>query len=300
MAHPASRLYGYAHKGSMQTLVTCSLAASANCLRLSTLSGGHRERVLKRTSESLCDGYGVKNSAVLTEVPGYLLPAVFTVAQGNLYPDLSSMAHNEPSDNSDIEDEFQLYQIVPFPAPAHLFNKSTTKHLYIESPREFIITDNLHQRFAKMTRYQVERCYQLNEMKFVCKEAFPITSYKSGEDCEATLLHPSSTETPSSCSQRMIEIRSTLWIKLFGNEWLHVTPKPEIFTILCVVIAANAAEDLDRRCGTIASTQIVWSQRNTAFCNKLFTLVMSTTTVGARYPYLSQLRKSTLRAPELR
>lgn len=30
---------------------------------------------------------------------------MFTVAQGNLYPDLSSMAHNEPSDNSDIEDE---------------------------------------------------------------------------------------------------------------------------------------------------------------------------------------------------
>lgn len=132
-----------------------------------------------------------------------------------------------------IPQQFQLYQIVPFPAPAHLFNKSTTKHLYIESPREFIITDNLHQRFAKMTRYQVERCYQLNEMKFVCKEAFPITSYKPGEDCEATLLHPSTTETPSSCSQRMIEIRSTLWIKLFGNEWLHVTPKPEIFTILC-------------------------------------------------------------------
>ncbi|KAJ4442368.1 hypothetical protein ANN_03954 [Periplaneta americana] len=43
-----SGMVGYAHKGSMQTLVTYSLAASADCLRLSTLSGGHKERVLKR------------------------------------------------------------------------------------------------------------------------------------------------------------------------------------------------------------------------------------------------------------
>lgn len=125
-----------------------------------------------------------------------------------------------------IPQQFQLYQIVPFPAPANLFNKSSTKHLYIESTREFIITDSLHQRFAKMTRYQVEKCYQLNEMKFICKESFPITSYKAGEDCEATLLHPSTTETPSTCSHRMIEIRDTLWVKLYANEWLHVTRDP--------------------------------------------------------------------------
>ena len=138
-----------------------------------------------------------------------------------------------------IPEQFQLYEIIPFPAPANLFNKSSSKHLYIDSAKDFIISDAVHQRFAKMTRYQVERCFELNEMRYVCKEEFPILTYKNGDDCEATLLHPSTTEVPNSCTHRMIEIKDTLWIKLLGNEWLHVSPREEVFTILC-----NKAESI--------------------------------------------------------
>ena len=132
-----------------------------------------------------------------------------------------------------IPEMFQLYQVVPFPTPGHLFNKSSSKYLYIEPAKEFIISDAVHQRFAKMTRYQVDKCIQLDELNLVCKEEFPLTSYQPGEDCEATLLHPSTTQAPISCSHRMMEVKDTLWIKLFGNEWLHVSPRKEIFTFLC-------------------------------------------------------------------
>ena len=132
-----------------------------------------------------------------------------------------------------VPEQFQLYQIIPFPVSGHLFNKSSNKYLYIESAKEFIISDALHQRYAKMMRHQVDKCFQLDELNFVCKEEFPIVSYKAGDDCEATLLHPSTTEAPKSCTHRMLEIKDTLWIKLFGNEWLHVSPHKEIFTFIC-------------------------------------------------------------------
>ena len=35
-----------------------------------------------------------------------------------------------------IPEQFQLYEIIPFPAPANLFNESSSKHLYIDRLRE--------------------------------------------------------------------------------------------------------------------------------------------------------------------
>jgi hypothetical protein len=61
----------------------------------------------------------------------------------------------------------------------------------------------------------------------------PILTYKAGEYCEATLLHPAAARVPQTYHQRMLELRHTLWIKLMGNEWLHVTPTPEVFTFFC-------------------------------------------------------------------
>ena len=84
-----------------------------------------------------------------------------------------------------VPEQFQLY-----PVSGHLLNKSSSKYLYIKSTKEFIISDVLHQRFAKMTGHQVEKCFQLNELNFVYKEEFPIALFKAGDDCGATLLHP--------------------------------------------------------------------------------------------------------------
>lgn len=131
-----------------------------------------------------------------------------------------------------LPETYQMYKILPFPTPGKRSNE-TSKYIYIESTKDFIISDPLHQKFAKVSQHQMDTCFKINELTSVCKETFPILTYKAGEDCEATLLHPSSTEVPSSCSRRMMEIKNTLWIKLFGNEWLYVSPRPEIFTFLC-------------------------------------------------------------------
>jgi hypothetical protein len=54
------------------------------------------------------------------------------------------------------------------------------------------------------------------------------------QDCESTLLHPSTTTIPKNCEYRFFKLRKTFWIPLFtSNQWLFVTPETETFTVLC-------------------------------------------------------------------
>jgi hypothetical protein len=69
----------------------------------------------------------------------------------------------------------------------------------------------------------------------VCKETLPILTYTPNEDCEATLIHPSTTSFQRNlCEQRIITLDQTYWIPLhMSNELLYTSPKDEIFTVLC-------------------------------------------------------------------
>ena len=72
-------------------------------------------------------------------------------------------------------------------------------------------------------------------MTYVCKETLPLHTYILNEDCESTLIHPSTLSIPKQlCEQRVLNLETTYWILLhFSNEWLYVTPNDEIFTVLC-------------------------------------------------------------------
>jgi hypothetical protein len=63
----------------------------------------------------------------------------------------------------------------------------------------------------------------------------PILTYIPNEDCEATLLRPSTSSLPVKvCEQSVISLENTYWIPLhMSNEWLFISPKDEIFTVLC-------------------------------------------------------------------
>lgn len=130
-----------------------------------------------------------------------------------------------------LPEQFQVFKMIPFPTPGQ--EGRINKYIYTESSKDYIIIDTLRQKYAKISQYQLDKCFKINELKFVCKETTPILNFKAGEDCEATLVHPSTTMVPGSCTQRMVQIDNTLWIKLLGNEWLHITPTPEIFTYVC-------------------------------------------------------------------
>jgi hypothetical protein len=121
--------------------------------------------------------------------------------------------------------------VLPFPVKV---KGQESTYSYIESTKEYIFSDSLHQHFGKMTSNELSGCFELNEFKHVCREEIPIYTYVPNIDCEATLLHPSTMKLPDNCEYRIFKLSKTFWIPLYmSNQWLFVTPEIETFTILC-------------------------------------------------------------------
>jgi hypothetical protein len=125
---------------------------------------------------------------------------------------------------------YHLYKIQPF----HMKQQDQV-FVYFEAMKDFTFTDAMRQKYGKMSYPELQICLMPNELTYVCKEILPIFTYIPHEDCEATLIHPSTISLPDHlCEQRLLNLNSTYWITLhLSNEWLFVTPTVEIFTILC-------------------------------------------------------------------
>jgi hypothetical protein len=97
-----------------------------------------------------------------------------------------------------------------------------------------LFSDSLRQRFGKTTTNELTGCFQPNEFTYACKGKIPIYTYIPEMDCEATLLHPSTTKIPDSCEYRFFKLSKTLWIpQHLSNQWHFVNPQTETFIILC-------------------------------------------------------------------
>ena len=98
-----------------------------------------------------------------------------------------------------------------------------------------IFTDAMRQKYGKLSYSELQTCFRPNELTYVCKEILPIITYVLNEDCEATLIHPSTIAVPNYlCEQKLLSLEFTNWIPLhLSNEWLYVAPRTEIFTVLC-------------------------------------------------------------------
>jgi hypothetical protein len=125
---------------------------------------------------------------------------------------------------------YHLYKIQPFPV-----KQQDRVFVYVESSKDFIFVDAMRQRYGKMSYPELHPCLTSNELTYVCKETLPILTYTPREDCEATLIHPSTNSFPKGlCEQRILTLDQTYWIPLhMSNEWLCTSPKDEIFTVLC-------------------------------------------------------------------
>jgi hypothetical protein len=129
-----------------------------------------------------------------------------------------------------LSTQYKLYKVLPFPVK---IDDQTSTYSYLESTKEFIFIDDLNQHFGKMTTSELTNCFELN-FSYVCKAEIPIYVYVPDMDCEATLLHTSTTKLPKSCEHRIFKLSTTFWIPLhMSNQWLFVTPEMESFTILC-------------------------------------------------------------------
>jgi hypothetical protein len=124
-----------------------------------------------------------------------------------------------------------LNNVLPFPVAV---KEEESTYSYIGFNKEFIISDSLRQHYGKMTANEITGCYQPNESLYVCKEEISIYTYITEMDCEATMLHPSTTKIQINCEYRFLKLRKTLWIPLhLNNQWLFVAPQTQTFAVLC-------------------------------------------------------------------
>jgi len=94
---------------------------------------------------------------------------------------------------------YHLYKIHPFPV-----RQQDRVFVYIESTKGFIFVDAM-RLYGKMNYQELQACFTPNKLTYVCKETLPISTYTPKGDCEATLIHPSTTSFPkSSCEQRIL------------------------------------------------------------------------------------------------
>ena len=98
-----------------------------------------------------------------------------------------------------------------------------------------LITDAMRNKYGKMNYQELQNCFTPNEFSYVSQATIPILTYIPNEDCEATLIHPSTTSLPSHvCVQLLLNLEHTYWIPLhLSNEWIYISPKDEVFTVLC-------------------------------------------------------------------
>jgi hypothetical protein len=106
---------------------------------------------------------------------------------------------------------YQLYKLLPFLVK---MKQDESTYSYINLNKEFIFSDSVRKHYGKMSTNELTGCFQPNEFTYVCKEEIPIYTYISEMDCEATLLHPSTTKIPNNCDYRFFKLSKTLWIPL--------------------------------------------------------------------------------------
>ena len=66
---------------------------------------------------------------------------------------------------------YHLYRNTPFPV------RRDNIYVFINSEEEYIFSDSLRQHFGKLTSNELTRCFQPNELLFICPEDIPIYAY---------------------------------------------------------------------------------------------------------------------------
>ena len=81
---------------------------------------------------------------------------------------------------------YQLYKIQPFPV-----KQREKVFVYIQTAKDFIFVDAMRTKYGKLTFAELQGCFMPNDLTYVCKETLPLHTYILNEDCESTLIHPS-------------------------------------------------------------------------------------------------------------
>jgi hypothetical protein len=102
----------------------------------------------------------------------------------------------------------------------------------IQCEKEFILNDIDKGFYAKLEHTEIQQCKRIQDKELICKHGFPLFSMHSSTDCEVLMLQPIRL-IPQSCTQKIVDLKETLWIPLKENAWIYVAPVPESLTVLC-------------------------------------------------------------------
>jgi hypothetical protein len=96
----------------------------------------------------------------------------------------------------------------------------------------------MRQRYGKINHPELQVCFTLDELTYVCKEILPISTYTPKEDCEATLIHSSTTSLPKGlCEHRILTLEKTYWIPMHMSNGCILPLKRKY--LLCYVEMKN-------------------------------------------------------------
>ena len=80
--------------------------------------------------------------------------------------------------------------------PISIVQASEKVFVYFKITKEFIFTGAMRQKYGKMSYPGLQAYLMPSELNYVCKENIPILTHVANDDCESTLIHPSTMSIP--------------------------------------------------------------------------------------------------------
>jgi hypothetical protein len=210
-------------KNEYDILIQSCMNAHKGVMQPQILSPSHLMQVLKDSQDSFPRDLQVPTP--LSEVYTYQLINIVTV-EVYIVDDKMVYVLKVPLTSHSVYD---VYRILPFPIKV---TDTKNKYTFIQPEKEIILMDQTKQFYVRLTQNELSHCRKISEDRLVCKQRFPIQISPSTSDCEALMLQPIRM-IPKSCTQKILEIRETLWTPLKDNSWLFVAPVPDHLTTVC-------------------------------------------------------------------
>jgi hypothetical protein len=207
-------------KDEYNILIQSCLSAKQGIMQPQVLSPIHLIEILKSIQDSF-----PRDLQVLVPLSEAYLHQLVNIVSIEIYIIDSNLVYEVPLVTHYM---FDVYKVIPFPMKV---KNTSNKFTFIQPDKEYIMLDTTKQFYVRLHQNDLGLC-RMNKSKLVCKQKFPLKISHSTSDCEAQLLQPIRAISES-YTQRILELRETLWTPLRDNSWIFVAPVTDHITVVC-------------------------------------------------------------------
>jgi hypothetical protein len=210
-------------KDEYNIIIQSCLSAKGGIIQPQVLSPSHMIEILKSSQDSFPRDLQVP--VPLSDAYAYLLINILSI---DVYMVGNNLVYivRIPLATHYVYD---VYKVLPFPIK---INNTKTKYTFIQPEKEYILIDSTKQYYVKFGHEDIRKCKRMSSKQIICEQDFPLLISHSASDCEVLMLQPIRT-VPKTCTQRILELKETLWIPLKDNSWIYVAPEMTRMTVLC-------------------------------------------------------------------